>query len=33
MKEGEFVEIEYIGKIKESGDIFDLTDEIVCSLQ
>ena len=27
MKDGDFVEIEYIGKIKESGDIFDLTDE------
>ena len=27
MKDKEFVEIEYVGKIKESGDIFDLTDE------
>ncbi|MCK4968829.1 MAG: peptidylprolyl isomerase [Candidatus Aenigmarchaeota archaeon] len=27
MKNGDFAEIEYIGKIKQSGDIFDLTDE------
>ncbi|NOR85133.1 peptidylprolyl isomerase [archaeon] len=29
MKNGDFAEIEYIGKIKQSGDIFDLTDENV----
>lgn len=29
MQEGEFIEIEYIGKIKDSGEIFDLTDEKV----
>jgi len=27
MQEGDFIEIEYIGKIKESGEIFDLTSE------
>jgi len=27
LKAGDFVEIEYVGKIKESGEIFDLTDE------
>lgn len=27
MKDGDFVEIGYVGKIKESGEIFDLTDE------
>lgn len=27
MKAGDFVEVEYVGKVKESGDIFDLTDE------
>lgn len=27
LKEGDFVEIEYVGRIKESGEIFDLTDE------
>jgi FKBP-type peptidyl-prolyl cis-trans isomerase SlyD len=27
MKEEDFVEIEYVGRIKESGEIFDLTDE------
>ncbi len=27
MKDGEFVNIDYVGKIKESGEIFDLTDE------
>ena len=27
MKEGDFVRIDYIGRIKESGQIFDLTDE------
>ena len=27
MKEGDFVEIQYIGKIKETGKIFDVTDE------
>ncbi|NMC76962.1 MAG: peptidylprolyl isomerase [Candidatus Methanofastidiosa archaeon] len=28
MKEGDFVEIQYVGKIKETGKIFDVTDEI-----
>jgi len=27
MQDGTFVEIEYVGRIKESGEIFDLTDE------
>lgn len=27
MKEGDFVRIDYVGKIKESGQIFDLTNE------
>jgi FKBP-type peptidyl-prolyl cis-trans isomerase SlyD len=27
MQDGDFIEIEYIGKIKESGEIFDLTSE------
>ena len=27
MKEGDFVKIEYVGRIKESGTIFDLTNE------
>ncbi|RKY71615.1 MAG: peptidylprolyl isomerase [Candidatus Latescibacterota bacterium] len=27
MKEGDFIRIDYIGRIKESGQIFDLTDE------
>lgn len=27
MKDGDFVEIEYVGRIKESGEVFDLTDE------
>ena len=27
MQKGDFVEIEYVGRIKESGEIFDLTDE------
>jgi len=27
MLDGDFVEIEYIGKIKDTGEIFDLTDE------
>lgn len=27
MKEGEFIKIDYVGKIKESGKIFDLTKE------
>ncbi|HDD46166.1 MAG TPA: peptidylprolyl isomerase [Candidatus Aenigmarchaeota archaeon] len=29
MKEGDFVEIDYVGRIKESGEIFDLTSEEV----
>jgi len=29
MQDGDFVEIDYIGKIKESGEIFDLTNEEV----
>ncbi len=27
MQEGDFIEIEYVGKIKDTGEIFDLTDE------
>lgn len=27
IKKGDFIEIDYIGKLKESGEIFDLTDE------
>lgn len=27
MQKGDFVEVEYVGRIKESGDIFDLTSE------
>ena len=27
IKKGDFVEIEYTGKIKESGELFDTTDE------
>ena len=27
MKNGDFVEIQYIGKIKDTGKIFDVTDE------
>ena len=27
MKDGDFVEIQYVGKIKETGKIFDVTDE------
>ena len=27
MQKGDFAEIEYVGRIKESGDVFDLTDE------
>ncbi|MEA3229618.1 MAG: peptidylprolyl isomerase, partial [archaeon] len=27
MKDGDFVNIDYVGKIKESGEVFDLTDE------
>lgn len=27
MQDGDFVEIEYVGRIKETGEIFDLTDE------
>ncbi len=27
MQDGDFIEIEYTGKIKESGEIFDVTDE------
>ena len=29
MKPGDFVEVDYVGKVKESGDIFDLTKEDV----
>ncbi len=29
MKNGDFVEIHYVGKIKESGKIFDVTDETI----
>lgn len=28
MKQGDFVEIQYVGKVKETGKIFDVTDEI-----
>ncbi len=27
MKEGDFVEIEFVGKVKDTGEVFDLTDE------
>lgn len=27
MKDGDFIEIEFVGKVRESGEIFDLTDE------
>ncbi|MCK5373209.1 MAG: FKBP-type peptidyl-prolyl cis-trans isomerase, partial [Candidatus Aenigmarchaeota archaeon] len=27
MKDGDFVNIDFVGRIKESGEIFDLTDE------
>jgi FKBP-type peptidyl-prolyl cis-trans isomerase 2 len=27
MQDGDFIEIEYVGKIKDTGEIFDLTDE------
>jgi len=27
LKDGDFVEIQYVGKIKETGKIFDVTDE------
>lgn len=27
MQEGDFIEIDYVGKIKDTGEIFDLTDE------
>lgn len=27
MQKGDFVEIEYVGKVKETGELFDLTDE------
>lgn len=29
MKEGDFIRVDYVGKIKESGEIFDLTEEKV----
>ncbi|HNZ87091.1 MAG TPA: peptidylprolyl isomerase [Methanofastidiosum sp.] len=28
MKQGDFVEIQYVGKVKETGKIFDVTDEV-----